>query len=275
MSKTNKTLGKTMPDAFVELESAEQVQHAIATFHRSYMKNRQVSVRKASMQQLMQIVFPQWSHSTGSRPEACLSDKNYGRVYLTRDEISALISVCKNYKLHYSRKCADRPFENIMSIIRCVPWDNPTVSPSTLHRDHLFELFKVALDALRMHLSKDYHHVSTSLLNDFVSVGVQCPGFTERQKLVILQSAGIEECPDELKEYLEQSVANSMMNRSTGSGNDNNINLDSLNIVDKQADKEKPVHCDEDIMNYYRKELSRWQSKCRVLEEKLATLQQR
>jgi len=61
--------------------------------------------------------------------------------FLTRDEVSAILLVCKNYKLHFSRKCAERPFENVISIISKIPWHIPNII-NTLHRDHIFELLK-------------------------------------------------------------------------------------------------------------------------------------
>ena len=59
--------------------------------------------------------------------------------FLTRDEVNAILLVCKNYKLHFSRKCAERPFENVISIISKIPWHIPKII-NTLHRDHIFEL---------------------------------------------------------------------------------------------------------------------------------------
>jgi len=61
--------------------------------------------------------------------------------FLTRDEVNAILLVCKNYKLHFSRKCAERPFENVISIISKIPWHIPKII-NTLHRDHIFELLK-------------------------------------------------------------------------------------------------------------------------------------
>jgi len=144
--------------------------------------------------------------------------------FLTRDEVSAILLVCKNYKLHFSRKCAERPFENVISIVSKIPWHIPKII-NTLHRDHIFELLKrkiikkkffylkfqsiyviylniksllltnitfiiyiyiVSLESLKTHLSKEYINISPTLMNRLIRSGICCPGFTDKQKNMIL-----------------------------------------------------------------------------------------
>jgi hypothetical protein len=103
--------------------------------------------------------------------------------------------------LHFSRKCADRPFENIVSIVRKIPWHSREFAPLLMHRDHIFELMKstlsflswltcqVGIDLLSTHLRKQYYHVSETLMIRLVRAGILCEGFTERQKRVLLDCA--------------------------------------------------------------------------------------
>ncbi|KAF9168374.1 hypothetical protein DFQ26_008997 [Actinomortierella ambigua] len=120
--------------------------------------------------------------------------------FVTRDEINALLVVCRNYKLHFSRKCAERPFENILSIIAKYPWHRPQlVLP--LHRDHIFELLKLSIESLRMHLSKDFHTIHPTLLARMVRCAILTPAFTERQKAMVLHVAGCP-CPEDLLPWM-------------------------------------------------------------------------
>ena len=301
------TLGKTMPDAFVEFESAVALRECLLRNKKVSLKGRPVSVERSSVQELMRSLFPNWGMfkpesstsnaadiiNNGSSPPSS-SSSSQNRTYLTRAEISALVSVCKNYKLHFSRKCADRAFENITSIITHLPWTHPLISPSTLHRDHIFEMLKVAMDALKMHLTKEYHHVSTDLLASMVRCGFMCPGFTERQKMVLLSAAGIDECPSDLVPYLELSASGSARQPALG---DTSIISTSVggglqeDTIDKSfqtsnsagfdgdgdscssiagGDSSFLVEHERDIMNYYQKELNRWKQKYRALDEKYA-----
>ncbi|KAF8939743.1 hypothetical protein BGZ58_008831 [Dissophora ornata] len=116
--------------------------------------------------------------------------------FVARDEINALLAICRNYKLHFSRKCAERPFENILSILAKYPWHLPhRILP--LHRDHIFELLKLSIESLRTHLSKDYNTINPTLLNRMVRSAILTPAFTEKQKLMVLHVASCQ-CPDDI-----------------------------------------------------------------------------
>ncbi|KAG0243108.1 hypothetical protein BGW41_002970 [Actinomortierella wolfii] len=120
--------------------------------------------------------------------------------FVTREEISAILLVCRNYKLYFSRKCAERPYENIISIICKYPWHRPELI-LPLHRDHIFELLKLAVEALRIHMSKENHTIHPTLLVRMIRCAVLTPAFTEKQKMVILRVAG-RPCPEDLVPWL-------------------------------------------------------------------------
>lgn len=108
---------------------------------------------------------------------------------------SSLCHTCI-FQLHFSRKCAERPFENILSILAKYPWhQSHRVLP--LHRDHIFELLKLSIESLRMHLSKEYNTIHPTLLTRMVRCAVLTPAFTERQKNMVLVVAGVA-CPEDI-----------------------------------------------------------------------------
>ncbi|KAF9941689.1 hypothetical protein BGZ67_004263 [Mortierella alpina] len=132
---------------------------------------------------------------------ACTIVAPYTPPFITRDEINSLLLVCRNYKLHFSRKCAERPFENILSILAKYPWHQPyRVLP--LHRDHIFELLKLSIESLRLHLSKEYNNIQSTLLQRMVRSAILTPAFTERQKNMVLHVAGYTSAPEDLAGWM-------------------------------------------------------------------------
>ncbi|KAF9358772.1 hypothetical protein BGX34_008777 [Mortierella sp. NVP85] len=144
------------------------------------------------------------SSSTNSISAALVRAHPTIPAFVTRDEINALLVVCRNYKLHFSRKCAERPFENIISILVKYPWhQSHRVLP--LHRDHIFELLKLSIESLRIHLSKETTTIDPTLLTRIVRSAILSPAFTERQKAMVLHVAGCP-CPEDIIGWMTPPV---------------------------------------------------------------------
>ncbi|KAI7901470.1 uncharacterized protein BX663DRAFT_562363 [Cokeromyces recurvatus] len=210
----NRTTGKTLSDAYVEFASVLDMQRAIETRNQKPLKGRIVSVTECSQEELLMTIFPKWrgqfqgiyaipptikvvrtmSTAAGGGNSGC------SPPFVTREEINSLLVVCKNYKLHFSRKCAERPFENIISIIAKYPWHQLYLI-SVMHRDHIYEMLKLSIEALKLHLAKDYVQIDPTLLERLTRAGIMCPAFTERQKKTLLQTASIE-CPKDIVHLL-------------------------------------------------------------------------
>ncbi|CAO3600444.1 unnamed protein product [Absidia cylindrospora] len=205
----DRTTGKTLSDAYVELATMEDLRYAVATKNQKTLKGRVVSVTECNQDELLNVMFPKWRGSFSglaaippdtqvvrSMSTAAGGGGSTCPPFITREEINSLLVVCKNYKLHFSRKCAERPFENIISIITKYPWYQAHLI-TTLHRDHIYEMLKLAIESLMNHLSKDYLQIEPSLLDRMVRAGLLCPAFTERQKVVLLQVSRMN-CPMDL-----------------------------------------------------------------------------
>ncbi|KAF9439033.1 hypothetical protein BGZ76_001009 [Entomortierella beljakovae] len=124
--------------------------------------------------------------------------------FVTREEINTLLAVCRNYKLHFSRKCAERPFENILSILAKYPWhQSHRVLP--LHRDHIFELLKLSIESLRTHLSKGHGTIHRTLLTRMVRTTILTPAFTGKQKAMVLHVSGCA-CPEDIIGWMSPPV---------------------------------------------------------------------
>ncbi|KAI8371543.1 uncharacterized protein BYT42DRAFT_580642 [Radiomyces spectabilis] len=213
----DRSTGKTLSDAYVEFNSVEDLQRAIETRHQKPLKGRIVSVIECKQDELLSVVFSKWRgqfHGVNAIPPASDVVKSMSTAagggssicppFMTREEINSLLVVCKNYKLHFSRKCAERPFENIITVITKYPWHQADLI-TTMHRDHIYEMLKLAIESLKTHLAKDYVHIESTLLERLARSGVMCPAFTERQKLTLLQTARLE-CPSDIAYLMTPST---------------------------------------------------------------------
>ncbi|KAF9376886.1 hypothetical protein BGX21_003362, partial [Mortierella sp. AD011] len=152
-------------------------------------------------------------------------------TFVTREEINALLVVCRNYKLHFSRKCAERPFENILSIIAKYPWHQPhRILP--LHRDHIFELLKLSIESLRTHLNKEYNNIHPTLLTRMVRSAILTPAFTERQKAMVLHVAGCT-CPEDIVGWMSPPAP------AEAEANDDKINIETKNTPSEDVTLEQ------------------------------------
>ncbi|KAG2231498.1 hypothetical protein INT48_008665, partial [Thamnidium elegans] len=94
----------------------------------------------------------------------------------------------KNRILYFSRKCAERPFENIITIVTKYPWEQHALVTEE-QRNSIYDLLKSSIDALKLHLSKVVH-IDNSLLDRILRAGIMCPAFTDQQKSKLLKSVG-------------------------------------------------------------------------------------
>ncbi|KAJ1563785.1 hypothetical protein HK096_011017, partial [Nowakowskiella sp. JEL0078] len=208
----NRETGKTYSECFVEFENQQIAQKVLEMRPKGLLKGRLVNVQMSSQDELLRVLFPRWkafapvSENSQKLQEPSLAemDKNEastGVVYggmvgkwakdgamLTREEISAILLTCRYYKLHFSRKCAERPFENIVSILCKIPWQ-VTDAVSTVHRDHIFEMLKLATSTLRTHLNKETVSINEHLMERLLRAGICVPSFTDRQKATLIKMA--------------------------------------------------------------------------------------
>ncbi|KAM3582832.1 hypothetical protein VKS41_004597 [Umbelopsis sp. WA50703] len=201
----DRTTGKTLSDAYIEFMSYNDMRCAIEQCNMRPLKGRIVGVQECTQEELLRVVFPKWRGkfigTTAIPPDASvlrtMSTAAGGNgsgacpPFVTREEINSLLVVCRNYKLHFSRKCAERPFENIITVVTKYPWHQAHLI-TTLHRDHVYEMLKLAID---------YVQIDCTLLERLVRAGIMCPAFTERQKTMLLGTSGIP-CPLDIIQFL-------------------------------------------------------------------------
>ncbi|KAJ2955865.1 hypothetical protein NQZ79_g8199 [Umbelopsis isabellina] len=200
----DRSSGKTLSNAFVELKDQKEAHHAVASCNRKPLKGRLVHVSMSSQDELLNAIFPSWSgdfqDGMAIRTDDDTVPSKLGHTFITRQEINSLLTICRNYKIHFSRKCPERPFENVMSIVCKYPWYQPDLV-TALQRDHIYECLKLAIECLCSHIVKDYITIDPTLLGRMVRTGIMCPTFTERQQTVILNASG-QECPEDAKPFI-------------------------------------------------------------------------
>ncbi|GAB5587567.1 hypothetical protein Unana1_02467 [Umbelopsis nana] len=241
----DRSSGKTISSAYVETVSHSEAQRAVTTLNRKPLKGRLVQVTLSSQDELLSALFPSWNgdfiQGMAIPSEQGAVQSKAGHTFITRQEINSLLTICRNYKIHFSRKCPERPFENIMSIVCKYPWYQPNLV-TALQRDHIYECLKLAIECLCTHVSKDYITIDPTLVIRMVRTGVMCPSFTERQQTVILNASG-EECPEDIKHFIipdqdRRSQASTSDSSSTTTSKSDNGNTDSINqlIRDQGSD---------------------------------------
>ncbi|KAG0014270.1 hypothetical protein BGZ81_000547 [Podila clonocystis] len=264
----DRATGKTFNSAFVELALTSVDAGMVAQVKNlKVLKGRVVTVELSSQDELMRSVFPKWVGlfengeplNPGDLPPSYEGQESDGAgamstpphatpPFVTRDEINALLVVCRNYKLHFSRKCAERPFENILSILAKYPWHQPhRVLP--LHRDHIFELLKLSIESLRMHLNKEYNTIHSTLLVRMVRCAILTPAFTERQKAMVLHVAGCA-CPEDIIGWMAPPVVateseSSLSSETTIDGSEDGTVASTTDVFSK--DSYKVEDCDSTL----------------------------
>lgn len=152
----NRSTGKTLSECFIEFATVADAQAALELqASRRIIKGREVSLVPSTQKEFMAALFACFAISDLSPDNPFLMIRNVSptsysqaasplgsaSTFLTRDDIQSILTICKNYKLHFSRKCAERPFEFIITILSKMPWQSYDVI-SLLQRDHIFEMLK-------------------------------------------------------------------------------------------------------------------------------------
>ncbi|KAJ3365353.1 hypothetical protein HDU91_002235 [Kappamyces sp. JEL0680] len=169
--------------AFVEFPNRNEAMKALhsKSSRRTWrLHNRNVTVSESSQDQLFEALFPNM-RIIDNGPEI-----SKGVVFLIRETKSSSML-----------QTSIRAYETVISIVSKVPWHKPE-EMATLQRDHLFELMKLSVDAL-MTVSRPLEH--RELLLRLIRAGLCVPLFTEKQKIMLLNAAGLT-CPIELDIYL-------------------------------------------------------------------------
>ncbi|KAI8640725.1 hypothetical protein BD408DRAFT_444941 [Parasitella parasitica] len=208
--------GKTLNTAYVELEmsalSDNQINSVIRTINIPQAQGRHISICRSSYDELCNELFSNWrgqfkngiAHPyTDSRDSSTAQKSQY---YISQKDLQRLLNVCRFFKTYYNRKCAERPFEYLITIIMNMPWKQPH-AVTTAQRDIIYECYKLATEALFKHVNRTYHSFDDELLPRMVRAAIICDGFTVKQKKVVLSNAKMA-CPKDLESFVQEPALN-------------------------------------------------------------------
>ncbi|KAI8350925.1 hypothetical protein EDC96DRAFT_519226 [Choanephora cucurbitarum] len=211
-AKSGKTLGVAFVEVVLKLKNRQDIVHALKNLSMSCIQcTRRPQFSLSSYDELYSQLFPNWKGQfldglAISQPPLktvhnMIVDSKKSAFFISQKELQALLNVCRNYKINYNRRCSERPFEYLISIVMHMPW-NQVKTVTTTQRDILYECYKLATASLYEHTSKKMHSFESDILLRFVRAGLLCDGFTYRQKNDILHHAHME-CPEDLRSYIE------------------------------------------------------------------------
>ncbi|CAO3642827.1 unnamed protein product [Mucor hiemalis] len=129
---------------------------------------------------------------------------NESTLFIGQKDLQGLLGVCRNYKIFYNRKCPERSFEYLMTVILNIPWLQKRCV-STIQRDLLYECYKLVIESLRIHTSKTLHAFESELMCRLIRTALTCNGFTIKQKQIILKNSH-QKCPIDLLEYIQDPI---------------------------------------------------------------------
>jgi hypothetical protein len=145
------------------------------------------------------------------------------------DDIVYLLFV----KVHFSRKCAERPFEHVMSIIKLVPWEEM----NSLCYKQCYELFDMALDAILSHLPKNHPNIGPILFERMIDTGLKCIKPIDESNIQKLRSLR-ENMPKLLKSRKSSSDHN--WSSSSNSLTHGKCEKENTNKLDMRLSEEEP-----------------------------------
>jgi RNA recognition motif-containing protein len=103
----DRSSGKTLSNAFVELKDQEEAHHAIVICNRKPLKGRLVHVSLSSQDELLNAIFPSWSgdflNGMAVPADNDVAPTKLGHTFITRQEINSLLTICRNYKVSKRR----------------------------------------------------------------------------------------------------------------------------------------------------------------------------
>eukprot|EP00835_Amoeboradix_gromovi_P000020 NODE_1_length_95616_cov_0.657642.p20 type:complete len:380 gc:universal NODE_1_length_95616_cov_0.657642:68893-70032(+) len=118
---------------------------------------------------------------------------------LVREDVIKILTVCRNYKRQYNRRCPNRPFDYVISLIQIFSFDS--IQEAT-QRDQIFEFHKNAVELLKIFTKKDFSYFRKDLLYSLVLCGVVCLGYTLKQREVLVRTSQIN-LPERYIRYLK------------------------------------------------------------------------
>ncbi|KAK6526663.1 hypothetical protein TWF281_009867 [Arthrobotrys megalospora] len=196
----DRTTGKTM-DCFLEFPTvtgAERfIQRRCNNNRRCILGGRHISLELVRQGELMRWLFPKvrgamWGDD-GDLVVGEWTGLNTLTEIISREELVMILGHARTpHRSPFSRKCLQRPYESLMSVVTKFPWKETDVY-TLKQRDLIFQAAFEAGELLKRQIlrGKAGPNIDLKLLRRLCRTISFCPGFTYRQKLTFLDAMGI------------------------------------------------------------------------------------
>ncbi|KAA8900029.1 hypothetical protein FN846DRAFT_782012 [Sphaerosporella brunnea] len=190
----DRSTGKTM-DAYVEFMNARDAWKCVSRRRSRVLGNRHLSLDVVDPSELMKDIFPRakgivWD---GVIPNPALNKPEYvsKTEIISREELVLIVNHARTpHRSPFSRKCLQRPFQSLMSIVSKFPWF--AVNLYTIQqRDYIYQALYSAIDILKRQIKRGrtMPNLDIELLKALLRVGIRCAGFTDAQKHELVKIA--------------------------------------------------------------------------------------
>ncbi|KAI5810020.1 hypothetical protein DFH27DRAFT_170935 [Peziza echinospora] len=183
--------GKTM-DAFVEFTCPKDAYRCVIRKRGKILGARHVLLDVVNQEELMKEIFPRargvaWE---GVIPKVLNGENGNTKAdIVTKEELVLVVGHARTpHRSPFSRKCLQRPYESILSIVAKFPWF--AVNVYTIHqRDIIYQALLSTIDILKRQCKRGRTtpNLDTELLKKLCKAGVFCSGFTNKQKREIIK----------------------------------------------------------------------------------------
>ncbi|KAI8615922.1 hypothetical protein BC830DRAFT_1120151 [Chytriomyces sp. MP71] len=181
--------GYAPKECFVEFPTFTDALAALDFSAETIIDGRCVICRWSSQIELRDALFPSIRKESADRENTKYASSVLGKrgttVFLERKDINGMILLCKEAKTRFPGSSIIKPFRAVVSILCKVPW-NLAHSLSPIHRDHIFEMFKLSFEAAQCLSQEKDSLLPSSIVEQMVRCALCVPGFTEKQKHAIL-----------------------------------------------------------------------------------------
>ncbi|GAA6021264.1 hypothetical protein JCM10207_002595 [Rhodosporidiobolus poonsookiae] len=177
----NRADGRTLNQAYLECSSRAAARTIVRLKDGSKLRHRPVHVSLASQGEFLTTLFPTYTPGFASlEPNSNVGRSKWAAPIplLVQTELTGLLNLCRLESAH-SKKVAERPFFNIVSLIEKMPWS----FPDTYNSQAVVRLYNTACAAIEI-LGNIKHGVREwrDILTVLVDAILHCPVFRPQQK---------------------------------------------------------------------------------------------
>ena len=198
-------------DAFVEFTCPKDAYRCVTRKRGKILGARHVLLDVVGQEELMKEIFPRAKGVTwdGVIPKVLNTENGNTKADLvTKEELVLVVGhartphrvfistplyrrtglTCMTLQSPFSRKCLQRPYESILSIVAKFPWFAVNVY-TIQQRDIIFQALLATIDILKRQCKRGRTtpNLDTELLKKLCKAGVFCTGFTNKQKREVVK----------------------------------------------------------------------------------------